>query len=249
MPLADQHADRRVARRRQVREPAGRPPLARAVAVDHVGDVGRLAEQPVQDERRGPRIAAAVAPQVQHQAAGTAQQRERGLQVGRGDVHAVQAVEREHAHAVGTPRDLGTEPARSRTSRGSCGGQPGGSASGTSDPSATYSSAKWRENSCATASISRHSSSVTARSSSPNRASSAALSRSPRSASGNSRSIQVHSTATRLPAVMPSASHASRVRKVVVAVFGDAHAHAEALDAVIGAAEAAARRSCGRWGT
>ena len=30
----------------------------------------------------------------------------------------------------------------------------------------------------------------------------------------------------------------SRVRVVVVAVFGDAHAHAEALDAVIGAAEA-----------
>ena len=36
---------------------------------------------------------------------------------------------------------------------------------------------------------------------------------------------------------------------MVVAVFGDAHAHAEALDAVIAAAEAAARRSCGRSGT
>src|SRR4051812_5564772 len=83
-----------------------------------------------------------------------------------------------------------TEAARPRTSPGSCGGQPGGSASGTRDPSATYSSAKCREYSCATASTLRHTSSVTARASSPNRASSARFSRSPRSASGNSLSIQ-----------------------------------------------------------
>ena len=103
--LADEHGDRGRSRQRQVREAPRRPPLARAVAVDHVGDVGRLgAEQPVEDERHGPRIATAVAPQVQHHAARAPQQRERGLEVGRGDVHAVQAVEREHAHAVGTPR-------------------------------------------------------------------------------------------------------------------------------------------------
>ena len=44
--------------------------------------------------------------QVQHHAAGALQQGERGVQVGRGDVHAVQAVEREHAHTVGMSRDL-----------------------------------------------------------------------------------------------------------------------------------------------
>ena len=105
--LADERGDRGRSRQCQVGEAPRRPPLTRAVAVDHVGDVGRLgAEQPVEDERDGPRIATAVAPQVQHHAAGSPQQRERGLEVGRGDVHAVEAVEREHAHAVGQPPDL-----------------------------------------------------------------------------------------------------------------------------------------------
>ena len=80
--------------------------------------------------------------------------------------------------------------------------------SGTSDPSATYSSAKCREKSCATASTSRHSSSVTGRASSPKRSSSARLSRSPRSASGNSRSIQAQSPETSCAAVPASAWHA-----------------------------------------
>ena len=35
-----------------------------------------------------------------------AQQGEGGLEVGRGEVHAVQAVEREHAHPVGPPAHL-----------------------------------------------------------------------------------------------------------------------------------------------
>ena len=78
--LADQHGDRRARRQRQLPEAPGRPPLARAVAVDHVRDVrGPLAEQPVEHERHRPRIAAAVAPQVEHHAARPAQQRERGL--------------------------------------------------------------------------------------------------------------------------------------------------------------------------
>ena len=64
------------------------------------------AEQPVEDERHRARIPAAVAPQVEHHAARPSQQRERGLEVGRGEVHAVEAVEREHADAVGAPAHL-----------------------------------------------------------------------------------------------------------------------------------------------
>ena len=178
--LADENADRRSARQREVGEPPGRPPLARAVAVDHVGDVGRLAaEQPVEHERHRSRIAAAVAPQVQQYAAGTSHQRERGPQVGRGDVHAVKAVEREHADAVAPTRDLAD---RARPAAGPradpAAASRGGSLSGTSDPSATYSSSKCREKACATPSTSRHNSAVTVRASSPKRSSSAALSRS-----------------------------------------------------------------------
>src|SRR5262249_5409206 len=76
------------------------------------------------------------------------------------------------------------------------GGHPGDSESGTSDPSLTYSSSKWRENSRATPSISRHSRSVTGRASAPKRSSSARSSRTPRSASGNSRSSQTQSART-----------------------------------------------------
>jgi hypothetical protein len=69
--------------------------------------VGRLAaEQPVEHEHDRSEVSPAVAPQVQNHPAGSSQQRERGLQVGRGDVHAVVAVEREHAHAAGSSRDL-----------------------------------------------------------------------------------------------------------------------------------------------
>ena len=77
-----------------------------------------------------------------------------------------------------------------RPRRGSCGGQPGGSRSGTSDPSSTYSSAKWREKACAAVSISAQSSASTARVSSPKRSRSACWRRSPRSRSGNRRSSQ-----------------------------------------------------------
>jgi hypothetical protein len=81
--------------------------------------MGRLgAEQPVEDERHGALISPAVAPEVQHHAAGPSQQRERGLEVGRRDVHAVKAVEGEHAHAVGTSPDV-VERCRARGGSGS----------------------------------------------------------------------------------------------------------------------------------
>ena len=214
--LADEHADRRLARRRQVREPPGRPPLARAVPVDHVGDVGRARRRAASRARasRSPdrrrRCAAGRAPRRGRRAAGRTRPRGRARRGARRPGRRARA--RPRRRDVARPR----RPSRpaAATSRGSCGGQPGGSVSGTSDPSATYSSAKCRENSCATASISRHSSAVTSRASSPKRSSSARLSRSPRSASGHltaAPSIPKGSTGSPLALAVDWSTHVSSV--------------------------------------
>src|SRR5215217_1136842 len=87
--------------------------LAGAVAVDHVRDVHGGAQQPVQHEHHRARISAAVASQVEDDAARSAQQRERRFDVGAGQAHVVEAVEREGAHAAGSAPHLADRgPAR-----------------------------------------------------------------------------------------------------------------------------------------